>query len=52
MAAVRHKQVACYLTLEQIAALKKLSEQSGAPMAHYMRKAIEQFLDRHTKKTK
>ena len=32
------------LTPKQIAALKKLSAASGAPVQHYLRLAVDQFL--------
>jgi hypothetical protein len=44
------KQVACYLTPTQIAALKKLSVTSGAPVQHYLRLAVDEFLKRQAKK--
>lgn len=40
------KQVACYLTLAQHAALKRMSAASGAPVAHYLRMAVAEFLGR------
>lgn len=44
------KQVACYLTPVQIAKLKQLSAASGAPMQHYLRLAVDEFLERQAKK--
>jgi len=35
---------ACYLKPEQVAALKKLSEQTGAPVQHFVRLALDEFL--------
>jgi hypothetical protein len=33
-----------YLLARQIAALKKLSDETGASVMHYIRKAIDEFL--------
>jgi hypothetical protein len=44
MTTVHVKQVACYLRPVQIAALKKLSVATGAPVQHYLRLAVDQFL--------
>jgi hypothetical protein len=49
MAAKNVKQVACYLTHAQHAALKRMSAASGAPVSHYLRVAITEFLARQTK---
>jgi Ribbon-helix-helix domain len=38
------KQIACYLKPAQIAKLKKLSATTGAPVQHYLRLAVDQFL--------
>jgi predicted DNA-binding protein len=40
------KQIACYLTPKQHAALKRLSAASGAPVAYYLRLAVAEFLAR------
>jgi hypothetical protein len=50
MTAVNVKQVACYLTPTQIAELKRLSTASGAPVQHYLRLAVDDFLKKHKKK--
>jgi hypothetical protein len=43
-------QVACYLTPAQHAALKRMSAASGAPVAHYLRQAVAEFLARSGRK--
>ena len=52
MAAKNVKQVACYLTEEQIEALNKLSAKTLAPKASLIRRAVEEFLARQSKKAK
>jgi hypothetical protein len=49
MAAKNVKQIACYLTHAQHAALKRMSAASGAPVSHYLRLAISDFLARRRK---
>jgi hypothetical protein len=44
------KQVACYLAPKQHAALKRMSAASGAPVSHYLRLAVAQFLERAKRK--
>ena len=44
------KQVACYLTLKQHEALKRMSAASGAPVAYYLRLAVAEFLGRAGRK--
>jgi hypothetical protein len=44
------KQIACYLTPAQIAQLKKLSAASGAPVQHYLRLAVDDFIKKQKKK--
>ncbi len=41
-----------YLLARQIAALKKLSDDTETPVQHYIRKAIDEFLERLKKKKK
>jgi hypothetical protein len=50
MTTANFKQVACYLTPTQILALKKLSAASGAPVQHYLRLAVDEFLEKQGKK--
>jgi predicted DNA-binding protein len=52
MSTTNVKQVACYLTPAQHEALKRLSAQSGAPLQHYLRQAVDQFLKKQTGKDK
>jgi hypothetical protein len=44
--------MACYFTPRQTAALRKLSKATGAPVTHYVRLAVDEFLMRHGKKKK
>jgi hypothetical protein len=44
MTTTNFKQIACYLKPTQITALKKLSVATGAPVQHYLRLAVDQFL--------
>jgi predicted DNA-binding protein len=41
-----------YLLARQIAALKKLSDETGAPVMYYIRKAIDEYLARQKRKKK
>ncbi len=41
-----------YLLARQIAALKKLSDDTETPVQHYIREAIDQYLERQKKKRK
>lgn len=43
------KQVSCYLTHAQHAALKKLSTKTGAPIQHYLRQGVDLVLKAHSK---
>ena len=49
MATLKGKQVITnvYLDPDVHAALKKLSESTGAPMAHYLRLGVEKILAEH-----
>lgn len=46
MATMKGKQIITnvYLDPDMHAALKELSDKTGAPMAHYMRKGVEKIL--------
>ena len=44
MAASKKITVVCYLEPWQVAALKKLSKETGAPVQFYIRKALDQSL--------
>jgi predicted DNA binding CopG/RHH family protein len=44
MVASKKVTVVCYLEPAQVAALKKLSTATGAPVQFYIRKALDQFL--------
>ena len=46
------KQVACYLTPDQHTSLKKMSAATGAPIAHYLRLAVSEYLERQAKRSK
>lgn len=35
----------CYIERHQLAALKALSQQTGVPVAHYIRQGIDKILD-------
>jgi predicted DNA-binding protein len=51
MPAKNVKQVACYLTKEQIQALDKLAAKMAVPnKASLIRRAVEEFLARQSKK--
>jgi len=41
-----------YLLARQIAALRKLSEDTGKPVQAYIRQAIDEFLERRKKRKK
>jgi hypothetical protein len=41
-----------YLLARQIAALKKLSDDTGAPVQQYIRTAVDEYLERRKKKRK
>jgi predicted DNA-binding protein len=41
-----------YLLARQIAALKKLSDDTGASVMHYVRKAIDEYLAKQKRKKK
>jgi len=41
-----------YLLARQIAALKKLSDDTGTPVQHYIRKAVDEYLLRQKAKRK
>ena len=41
-----------YLFARQIAALKKLSDDTGTPVQSYIRKAIDEFLERQARRRK
>jgi hypothetical protein len=41
-----------YLLARQIAALKKLSDETGTPVMHHIRKAIDEYLERQKRKRK
>jgi hypothetical protein len=41
-----------YVLARQIAALKKLSDDSGTPVQSYIRLAIDEYLERQKKKKK
>jgi hypothetical protein len=47
--ATKGKQVITnvYLDPDVFSALKKLSEETGAPMAHYLRKGVDNILAEH-----
>jgi len=49
MATLKGKQIITnvYLEPEVYAALKKLSESTGAPMAHYLRMGVQRVLAEH-----
>lgn len=47
MAAKRTIQVACYLTPEQHAGLKRLSAEKLVPMQVYLRRAVDLLLQEH-----
>jgi hypothetical protein len=41
-----------YLLARQIAALKRLSDDSGAPVMYYIRQAIDEYLEKRKRKKK
>jgi predicted DNA-binding protein len=41
-----------YLFARQIAALKRLSDDTGTPVMYYIREAIDEYLERQKKKRK
>ncbi len=41
-----------YLLARQIAALKKLSDDTETPVQHYIRKAVDEYLERQKRKKK
>ena len=43
------KKVCIYFDLQQIEALKELSEETGAPVAELVRRAIDQYLKKREK---
>jgi predicted DNA-binding protein len=49
MATLKGRQIITnvYLEPEVYASLKKLSEATGAPMAHYLRRGVEKVLAEH-----
>ena len=50
MTVKRYTPMACYFTPRQTAGLRKLSKATGAPVTHYVRLAVDEFLMRHGKK--
>jgi predicted DNA-binding protein len=54
MSPIRLKKilVSCYLEREQLDRLKALSEQTGAPMTHFMREGISLVLEKHERNAK
>jgi hypothetical protein len=41
-----------YLLARQIAALKKLSDDTDTPVQHYIRKAVDEYLEKQKRKKK
>jgi hypothetical protein len=41
-----------YLLARQIAALKKCSDETDIPVQHHIRKAVDEYLERHKRKKK
>jgi len=41
-----------YLLARQIAALKRLSDDTGTPVMYHIREAVDEYLDRRIKKKK
>jgi predicted DNA-binding protein len=41
-----------YLLARQIAALKRLSDDTGTPVMHYIREAIDEYLEKRKRKKK
>jgi predicted DNA-binding protein len=52
MPAKHVRQIACYVTPEQAAALKALSERTRVPMQAYLREAVADLLKRYGKEAR